>query len=112
MRQRWISVTILVMDLRSADTRIGTFRLWVLLFLLLFIALCGVHLFVLHHAGDAHLIELATAIELVILAMLAFSLNRNGGGIAATSEPNLFDIVPMLKKPPGRNIEFFAPIRV
>ena len=100
------------MDLRSANTRIGTFRLWVLLFLLLFIALCGVHLFVLHHGGDAHLIELATAIELVLLAMLALLPEQNGGGRAATSEPNLFDLVPVLEVPPGRHIEFFAPIRV
>jgi lysylphosphatidylglycerol synthetase-like protein (DUF2156 family) len=59
------------MDLRRAGTRIGTFRIWVLVFLILFVALCGVHLFVLHHDGDSHSFEFALAFSIALVLAVA-----------------------------------------
>ena len=59
------------MDLRRAGTQIGTFRVWVLVFLILFVALCGVHLFVLHHDGDSHSFEFALALSVALVLTAA-----------------------------------------
>lgn len=98
------------MDLRRASTRIGTFRLWVLVFLLLFLVLCGMHLFVLHHNGDSHSFELALAFTVALVLAVATGSSylvhppSNPDGRRAASGP--------LKVPLAATPGFVQPIRV
>ena len=99
------------MDFRGANTRIGAFRLWVLVFLLVFLALCGVHLFVLHHDGDPHALELAAAIGLVLAAIVGVTLSRRHCNAVSARTSMLYDLVLLFKIPPGPTLASFAPMR-
>lgn len=97
------------MDLRRASTRIGTFRLWVLVFLILFLALCGVHLFVLHDDGDSHSFEFALAFSIALVLAVATGASylvsppsHPAGRLAASGTPK----VPLTATP-----GFVIPIR-
>lgn len=70
------------MDLRGASTRIGSFRFWVLVFLIILLALCGVHLFVLDHGGDSHSLEFALSFSILLVLAVA-----TGAGYLICPEP-------------------------
>ncbi|CAN5804907.1 hypothetical protein BH23ACT12_BH23ACT12_17200 [soil metagenome] len=64
------------MFLTNARAPVGTVQLWVLVFLLLFLALFGVHLFVLHADGDAHAFEIALTVQLGVVLAVALACER------------------------------------
>jgi hypothetical protein len=100
------------MDSRGSKGRIGTFQLWVLVFLLLLLVLCGIHLFVLHHAGDAHAIELANGIGLALAAIVAVALIHRRHCITVSPWGSMSgDIVVILKTLIAPTMEIFSPIR-
>jgi hypothetical protein len=51
------------------NTRRGALCLWVLVFLVLFLAICGIHLLGIHHDGHAHAIQLAITVAVVLMAL-------------------------------------------
>lgn len=100
------------MDSRSGNNRIGTFQLWVLVFLLLFLALCGVHLFVLHQIGDAHAIELANGIELALVGIALVALAHHRHCVTMSQwRSTRGDIAVILRTITAPTPETFPPIR-
>ena len=98
------------MDLRRASTRIGTFRLWMLVFLLLFLVLCGLHLFVLHHDGDSHSFEFALAFTVALGLAVATGSSYL---VRPPSHPaGRLDASGPLKVPLAETPGFVQPIRV
>jgi hypothetical protein len=101
------------MDVKGAKARIGTLQLCVLVFLLLFLLLCGVHLFVLHHAGDAHEIELASSIGLALAAIVTVALTHRRHFIKVSPWCSLCgDIAVILRTITAPTLETFSPIRI
>lgn len=98
------------MDLTKPGTRIGSLRLWVLVILLMFLVLFGVHLFALHHDGDSHAFELALTIQ-VALALLVSTPSGKHLAIAPAGRPGPLRARPRLKVPLALSPGFVAPIR-
>lgn len=84
-----------------------SFRIWVLIFLLLFLALCGMHLLGVHHDGESQALGLVIAVA-ALLRLLASGRSTQGPVFGSI---DLCRITPLKDKPrPARPIR--APIRV
>lgn len=93
-----------------ARTRFPTLRLWLLVFLLVVLVLCGIHLFVSHHDGDSHGFETALAISLG-LGAIALSLARGGPVLVRGNCVVGKQVYPTLRAPLRLSPGFLSPIR-
>lgn len=75
------------MDLKRAEARVGGLAVFLLLFLVLFLLLCGVHLLVDHHSPDSHETELGSVIQVVlaIVLLVASALKRLSAVLCPTA---------------------------
>lgn len=100
----------LTMDTMTAAGAIRTppsFRVWVLVLLLLFLSLCGIHLLGAHHDGESHALSLAIAAA-AVLHFLGWG--RTGGQAVLQSIDWHCTASPFFK--PRQACPIRAPIRV
>lgn len=85
-----------------------SFRVWVLVLLLLFLALCGVHLLGMHHDGGQ---DNAVGLATVVVAILYLALARRTSVYSQAQRPFSCAGLLIVDKSPGiRSIR--APLRV
>jgi hypothetical protein len=93
-----------------ARTRFPTLRLWLAVFLLVVLVLCGIHFFVSHHDGDSHGFETALAISLGLSAIV-LSLAGDGPVFALGNCVAGNRVYPILRVPVPLSPGFLLPIR-